>query len=430
MNSHKRGRRQWSCAGVKIQLAALLFWAALWAACAPSFAHAAPPSVECESPLWLRNSIRGSLGAVWRELQGSSLSSGASRNALALVASRLFPGYRVRILSTGVIQLTPERQWRWKLSLVSPERALRMADPLSKWIRDDMAQAVPLIEEALRNVPPEALNWGADSFQAVLDSIMERTAPGWKCSARGRGSDGEAELEISLYPREPVLLAVSPVTISSSIPQILADKINEKTLSQLSPLTGMPVAWIARHEKSIVEWLSKEQLSDSWIKALRASTSSSLSVKPITKVTTNVESTTYSLRGWLSAHAGGGQARLEAGIHLGRFFTLKKGFMGEFYGEGILGLEEWDPVGRAGIRLSPCRSLWLGFEISTEESARYWYRLWIQGAGAGPYGWLRYSENSDLEAALGYRMNRYVSFEFYYDNRQDDRLSLRAISDI
>ena len=71
-----------------------------------------------------------------------------------------------------------------------------MADPLSKWIRDDMAQAVPLIEEALRNVPPEALNWGADSFQAVLDSIMERTAPGWKCSARGRGSDGEAELSL------------------------------------------------------------------------------------------------------------------------------------------------------------------------------------------------------------------------------------------
>ena len=40
------------------------------------------------------------------------------------------------------------------------------------------------------------------------------------------------------------------------------------------------------------------------------------------------------------------------------------------------------------------------------------------------------SKNNDLEAAFGYRVNRYVSLELYYENKQKERFSLRALGNL
>ncbi|MDY3869037.1 MAG: hypothetical protein SOZ52_06675, partial [Pyramidobacter sp.] len=288
----------------------------------------------------------------------------------------------------------------------------------------------PAICFALENVPPAALEWASDSFQTHLKSIMKQYVPGWKCSVRARAADGDGTLEISLYPAEPVLIAVTPLTVSNTIPQIIADNITKKTLSYLSPLIGMPLPWIRRHEKKVVAWLGDKQLSDGWLQELHASATNTFSIKPLARVQTNIESTTFSLRGWISAHAGGAGARLQAGIHFGRLFTLGSSVPSEVYAEGILGLENWDFSGRFGLRFTPARSVWLGAEVTSGEDSTLWYRLWIHGPGIGPYTWLRYSEDDDIEAALGYRMNRFISMELHYDSRQDDRISLRAVSDM
>ena len=95
-----------------------------------------------------------------------------------------------------------------------------------------------------------------------------------------------------------------------------------------------------------------------------------------------------------------------------------------------MGLEHWHVDGRAGLRFSPWEFMWLGLEGSTEDSSPLWYRVWLGRNRPGLYGWLRYSDDDDLEAAIGYRLNRYVAFELYYDNRQDDRISLRAFSNL
>ena len=100
------------------------------AAAAYSGDYAEPP-VECAVPEWLRSSMMRSMNAVWKELQSSTLSSNAARNTLALVASRLFPSFCVSLNSNEFITLKAEKNWRWKLFLQSPERAMRMSEPLS-----------------------------------------------------------------------------------------------------------------------------------------------------------------------------------------------------------------------------------------------------------------------------------------------------------
>ena len=102
----------------------------------------------------------------------------------------------------------------------------------------------------------------------------------------------------------------------------------------------------------------------------------------------------------------------------------------EVYAEAILGLERWKLDGRLGLSFSPFKYVWAGIEGSTEDEAHLWYRVRFDIGRSGYYGWLRYSDHSDLESAFGYRFNRYISLELYYENKHKDRFSLRALGNL
>lgn len=384
--------------------------------------------VICDAPQWLKKSVSRSMSAVWQELQNSHVSYRAAVEALALVGSRLFPGYDVTISENRQVIIKPAEEWRWTVKVLMPESAALLSQPYVDLLKDDIGSAIPRFKALVSTIPPEALRWSEESFQYALNGVMAESIPGWHCSARVHADDDSAELEVKIYAQPPVVLAVMPETLSSTIPQLLADKISNRTVELLSPLTGLPIDWAVFHKQKIIEWLGKKQLESRWLKALHSSAKNDIDLKPISHVTTRIESTTFSLRGWVSGHVGA-DARLEAGIHFGRYFNISR-VSSEAYAEAILGLEHWHVDGRFGLRLSPFNSFWIGLEASTEESSNLWYRLWVGDSSQGIYGWLRYSRDSDLEAAVGYHLNRYISLEIYYDDREDDRVSVRAIGSL
>lgn len=385
--------------------------------------------LQCEAPQWLQNSVRGSMNAVWRELKSSRLSHGAAVEALALVGSRLFPGFHVALSPRNVVHMSPEEKWTWNVSITFPDFGTRPPSPCVDWLNGDIEKTLPELRELVEGVPPESLRWSSDSFQNALHTAIGRYLPGWHSSARVQAENGHADLEVKIYPEPPLLLAVIPETLSRTVPQILADKVNDKTLEFLSPLTGLPLDWLSQHRAEIVSWLSEKQLENGWLQALHASAKNEISLKPLARVSTQLESTTFSLRGWLSAHAGS-EARLEAGFHFGRYFTMMDGIPSEVYAEMIIGLKHWHTDGRLGFRFSPLSLVWLGVEGSTEDDSSLWSRIWLGNTNRGLYAWLRYGNENELEAAIGYRLNRFISLEMYYDDRLDDRLSLRALSNI
>ena len=122
------------------------------------------------------------MSAVWRELQGSRLSRQAAVEALALVGSRLFPGFKVSLVNQKFVSMEPPRRWNWRLSLQMSEGSARLPEPCSAWMKNDIERAVPPLREIVENVPPEALRWSAESFQSQIDKIIDEYIPGWRCS--------------------------------------------------------------------------------------------------------------------------------------------------------------------------------------------------------------------------------------------------------
>ncbi len=401
----------------------------LWAADA-ALASSAP--AHCQAPSWLCVSMGKSLDAVWDELERGEFSHRVAVNTLARVAERLFPGFLVT-LSDGKLELKPQEQWNWTVSIamLPSNDGQDFAAPLRDWMVQDLQDAKAELEQILQNVPPEALGWASDAFKAEFDQILMRSAAGWHGNAIVRGHEkNQSSLEVQLYPRQPLVLAISPSAISSSLPQLAMQQLNDQILSQLSPLIGLPVAWVVRHQEQIAQWVNSEQSERGILKQLQGKVRTEIASRPIVRVDASVESRTYSFRGWLSIHAGSGDAQPEAGLHLGRIFPLGEKVLGEFYAEGRSYLSDWELEGRLGFRFSPLRDLWLGIERSVGADENWWYHLWLGGARIGPYGWGRYSENDDFEGAIGYRLNRTFSLELFYDNRRDDQLSLRAVSDL
>lgn len=68
----------------------------------------------------------------------------------------------------------------------------------------------------------------------------------------------------------------------------------------------------------------------------------------------------------------------------------------------------------------------MGTERELEED-KTWCRLWIEGGIKAFYAWWRYSEDSENNAALGYRFTEHLSLEIYLDERDDDEVSVRAV---
>ncbi len=385
--------------------------------------------LRCTAPEWLERSIIGSMSAVWRELMGSRVSRQTALEALGLVASRLFNGYSVRINTERNVVIQSERYYRWSITLAEPEGVERIPDECRFWLREDLSTLRPLISELLEGVPPEALQWSSDSFKTQIDALLLKYFPGWRAALRVQANANDAQLELKFYPKTPLLLAFSVETLSNTIPQLLADRMSDKSLEYLSPLTGFPLEWLTFHKDSLLEWLGEQQLDRNRLEFLNASVDNTISFKTVTKVMTRFDSSDYTLRGWVSVHAGN-DSRFQAGVHFGRFLSFWPSMPFEVYAEGIIGLERWKLDGRVGISISPFKYVWFGIEGSTEDEASLWYRLKFDVGRSGYYGWLRYSKNDDLETALGYHVNRYVSLELYYENKQKERFSLRALGNL
>jgi len=369
------------------------------------------------------------MDAVWRELSGRRIEHKAAIEAMALVASRLYTGFSVSLSRSGDVVLKPEKITDWTVSLQRPEIAHRLPEECIEWLRADLKKIRPQIQELLTGVPPEALRWSSESFKSHLDSLVENSLPGWHVYARMLVRGNEAELELNFSPTPPLMLAVNVETLSATIPQLLADTISDRTLEQLSPLTGFPLKWLEHHKESFLVWLRTNQLDNNWLHFLRAEADNEINLKPITKITSHIDSTTYSLRAWVSGHAGN-EARLQAGLHLGHFFSLSSAVPAEIYSELILGLEHWQLDARLGLRFSPFRYFWLGIEGSTEDEESLWYRAFLDFAKTGFYSWIRYGRHTSREMALGYRLNRYISLELFYEKMKKDRFSLRALANL
>jgi hypothetical protein len=381
-------------------------------------------------PEWVVPYAMRGLSAVWDEIPPTG--GGDRFETLALVARRLFAGYRVTVqrLPTGDgprVLFEAQNPSLWEVRLTTPD----LRPPVSSWFaRDvgDMGGEIGLLIEAL---PVDALSWADAALHEQVGRIVERRLPGWKFSLLvrlEREEEGEKGiLQLSFRPDQPLVLAITPSIYSSTLPVMLQSDLSARLVPGLSPIIGLPVSWIAGHHRD-VEALAQEFLEErNAISNTRSRVEIAFVPDQISRVEGTVNSERFIFQVWLSAYAGIKGRYPEAGLLLGWNTKQFSGVDLEFYSETILDLGELEATSRLGGRFPIGKNIHAGIEVEWPQQ-EFWYRIWWSAERIRrPYAWWRWSPGYGHNAALGYRVNEYISVEVHYDNRYRDKLGLKGI---
>ena len=117
-------------------------------------------SVETEGVQeWLGQIIERSISAV-AERMPESQSDENSEKVIEVIAGKLFDGYKIDSVSvsSGVIKIklsTAKAPDKWRVEVQEPQ----IQDPPLQWIKADIAGTEKPLNELIRDLPVEALNW-------------------------------------------------------------------------------------------------------------------------------------------------------------------------------------------------------------------------------------------------------------------------------
>lgn len=416
----RRAKRTFIGAAAGILLAAALL-----------FPPSARAGVKVEGvPPWLRERMERSAETVWSEIASGEEAGGQKAlSLLSMVSERVFTGFSVveavRDGQDVLLRLEPGEKIPWVVEIASPQ----LSPPVSSWFQEDVSGLEKKIAELLPLLPLDALTWADLSLRDAIASIAAAQVPGWTPGLLVKLQDGRRILQISFAPRPPLVLAIVPKVYSSSLPVMLRSDLRENMLRTLAPVVGLPIEWAGANRKRIEALAEGKLLDSNTVGNTRATVEVHFQPGQIAPANAEVESPRYSIRAWVAAYAGSDTKFPEIGLHLGRKFVPFSGLTMELYGEWLLSANDFSLESRWGVRWSPWEHIMAGVEQSYPGSVT-WYRLWFEGGVNAPYAWWRISEDGDHSAGIGYRINGRISLELHYDGRDDEKISLKAISDL
>jgi hypothetical protein len=376
---------------------------------------------------WLEGSARRSMEVVYEHIPASEPAA-VKEELLRVVADRLLLGYTVRsvvfaggdvTIKLDVTKSSPD----WDVAVAAPS----LSPPVDGWFAADAEGLDGEIASLLRGVPVEALSWGDIDLKAEVDRLSAGRLPGWRAALMARGTmSGGVILDVSFIPEQPLTLAVSTRINSSSIPAILHSGLKDDLTKGFAPVIGIPAAWLDKHSGDLASLGGEILTGASLVRISKAEPEIMVETGVVSNVGVELESRRYAARLWMSVYAGAEERYPEVGAHLGRRVQLLPHWDMELYGELILQLDDWELESRLGMRWPIWRNVWVGGEWSDRDDL-WWGRVEFESWARRPYAWLRYSENDDLNAALGYHFNDYISIELHYDSRYEDKLNVRAL---
>lgn len=370
-------------------------------------------------PEWLSPSAQRAIRAVWSEIPSDEYTD--RERTLEIVASRLFTGYRVTVeagINEPSVIFTPQEQ--------PPKPQVRITMPELRgyalsWFSKDVNGLADEVSSIAEPIPQGAYTWTDTAFRERLREIISVKLPGWEFSHQIYIEPSSTRISISFVPSTDMVLAVKPELTSRTIPVMFRSDLEAKLLPELSPLIGLPVKWVSHHTPDIEELITQSLSDRNTIGNLKAEVRASFKAGRISQVYAEADSDRYRFGLWLSAYALMEGKAPDAGIYFGFRPMWRIGEINlapEIYAEGIIGLEDFGLIYRAGLKFETIEKLWLGMEYEISGGRLYLRCEYEPLKSRRPYGYMRLGMGArKYEIGGGYRIDEHMSCEIYYDGR-------------
>ena len=377
-------------------------------------------------PEWLEGAVVRSLNAVWSEIPDSPEID--REGTLALVASRLFAGYDVKV--------SPKRDEpviifsRHDNEIVSTDITINYPELRGiavTWFKNDIAGLKEEIAKLIDEIPQSALTWADEALRERIRANLKAIVPGWDFSQQIYISQASTQITITFRPESPMILAIQPELNSRTIPAVFRNDLEARLIPELSPLIGVPVKWAELHRPEIEKFATDYLTERHAIENLKAEVRMRFLPGAVSKLEARVDSQQFLFEMWGTGYIGVEDRYPE----LGAFFAYGPPFVlfdPEIYAELILSLNDFTEVHRIGGRLELFSNFWIGAENQWPDN-EYFIRIHYNPVGSRlPYVWWRWSPQLEVhELAAGYRIDEHISIELYYYRNNDDKIGLRGM---
>ena len=299
-----------------------------------------------------------------------------------------------------------------------------MPPEIEAMVRSDLQGVDKVFSQSIVGLPLAAADWSNGVVKHSLNAFMAEHLPEFRADFE-LSPDTEAQVQLTVYPRLPVVRTVDLNMRSDTVPNFTLINHRQLMLEKVNLLLGVPVAFVSRHEEALRRLFAATLDSTPDFRLYRLHSTVSLQVAEDTVVMSRSDTTKYRLRleGWSDIgnirNGEGDNQRFR--LHAGQMMSSKD----ELFGQ----LDFFPQHVRWGWEVGYQRSL--GSQAAVNLCYDMKENRGVLGASyrLAPRWQLRYEYRwaDELgEAALRYRMHDFLSLEYVVD-RHDNWLRLIGV---
>ncbi len=166
-------------------------------------------------------------------------------------------------------------------------------------VRRDLAGIEAVFKDSLIGLPVAASDWSNGVVKKQLNEYMNQRLPEFRADFDIE-SDDISKVRIVVYPRVPIVRSVDLCMRSDTLPNFSLLAFRDRYQEKVNFLTGVPVAFVRRHEKELADILAASLDKEPVLKALRAKTKVTITGGERLTVMSRTDSERYHVRidGW------------------------------------------------------------------------------------------------------------------------------------
>ena len=383
-------------------------------------------SSEAHIPPLVQERMEKSVAAIAGQLLQGNLTDELQRTQAAKAAiihevfDKVLIGYTVERVwlepgeTTAVhIKLLP---WQDTIRRVDTAVYVEGMSPLIEaMVREDLAGAETVFDEALLGLPLAATDWTNGILKKRLNEFIAVHLPEFRADFDVDSGEVTA-VKLTVYPRLPVIRTIDLSMRSDTLPNLAMLEFRDAVSEQADLLVGVPVAFVQRHEAEIgrhlVQTVDKTDISH----GLSVRTHTEITAAEKARITTRSDSDKYRLRltGWVDVGRRDSDKATAFRLHLGRRLSA----LDEFFAQVDLYPHKMNGQYAAGYKR--------GLGVNTQAELQYNFTQHNFKFGLAHYigrSWrLRYEYrwyDKIGEAGLGYKVHDFLELEYVLDNNDN-----------
>ena len=279
-----------------------------------------------------------------------------------------------------------------------------------------LQEKVPALKEqlqkTLQGASLDAADWAGSVLRGQVKSSVEEALPDFRAAVDLTTQNGNAVVQVVIYPVGELVRDVQYSMVSRSIPNILLMKLKYKYADKAKSLQGLPVSYVEMNKETLSKKILQELSDEIQVRRHHLTPQVLIHPGPETQLDISLESHEYKI--WFEGYGDIGRKdhNLSGRAHFGKFISRRD----EIFGEVGVDLKDvrWDfnagyafHYGKATMSYmfrvpADAHVIRAEYDITPKWRLRYEY----------------FGDKKENEYAVRYRIHEFLSGEYVYSTNK------------